>query len=78
VSGRRTLLFEGITNRMMCIRSDGIGSPLSIMVNILFMVSTLDFSESAPDRTKICIATEAAIVEGTRRDLWTHLVCTLF
>lgn len=49
----RTLLFEGITNRMMCMRSDGIGSPLSIMVNILFMVSTLDFSKSAPSRTAL-------------------------
>ena len=35
------LLFDGITNRIMCIRSCGIGSPLSMTVRIRFMVSTL-------------------------------------
>ena len=29
-------------NRMICMRSDGIGSPFNIIVRILFMVSTLD------------------------------------
>ena len=31
-------------NRIMCIRSDGIGSPFNMIVRILFMVSTLDYN----------------------------------
>lgn len=33
--------FDGITNRIICIRRDGIGSPPSIWPKILFIVSIL-------------------------------------
>lgn len=37
----RGLDLEGMTKRMMCISNWGMGSPLSMMVRMRFMVSTL-------------------------------------
>lgn len=53
---------------MMCMRSDGMGSPLSIMVNILFMVSTLDFSEVSIDsHDRYCSGTRSVMVHRSSR-----------